>query len=69
MQRSCPICISYMLSHPALKGWTKCVTCGYCMDKDGKNKQYSNGYDKGEQNERTKECTEADDKKPSRNGR
>lgn len=26
----CPVCIAWMLEHPTLPGWLKCLSCGYC---------------------------------------
>lgn len=26
----CPNCTAWMLDHPTLSGWLKCVSCGYC---------------------------------------
>lgn len=34
----CKLCMSYMTIHPENFNYRKCITCGYCEDKDGYNK-------------------------------
>lgn len=34
MNQICKLCNCYMLSHPSLKGWLKCIACGFCKKSD-----------------------------------
>lgn len=26
----CPNCSAWLLNHPSLPGWLKCISCGFC---------------------------------------
>lgn len=38
MNLVCPECNCWLLDHPNLKNWKKCLGCGYCEDNNGYNK-------------------------------
>lgn len=43
---TCPFCKIILIdkADETLPGWKKCLTCGWCEDKEGKNQLFPDGY-------------------------